>query len=404
MDMSKISYIAESLFANTGIPVHCIIQTDSYPMICTGFDETSDPFLTDIELRMRWFIVDIKTAPPVLLLHNDGAAYCCFADQDSNYIVLGPVSLEAPTAETTENFKKLHSITSDSFRLPYIESARFHAGAALAYFMFTGKQYDWQGNTWAVTEKDVTDNFLAASFQRFILDTSEQEQIRFGYQYEREAFRAIREGTPEVIMERIKNNNQVSKPVKTVRDDFKHYEYLCCEILVLAVRAAIEGGLSSDVAYSLQGVGKQRLESCKTIPEIILLMRQTMIGIAACVQTAKEQNVQRSYIEKCRMYIGAHLNVPFTLEEMADSVGTNPSYMSRRFSQEMGMGIKKFTQSRRMDAAANLLKFSNTDISTIASYLCYPSQSHFGAVFKRHFGVTPLKYREREKIDDGQLF
>ena len=56
-----------------------------------------------------------------------------------------------------------------------------------------------------------------------------------------------------------------------------------------------------------------------------------------------------------------------------------------------------YTRKKRIEAAANMLKYSQESIITIANYLCFPSQSHFTAVFKEFKGITPQKYRETEQ-------
>jgi transcriptional regulator GlxA family with amidase domain len=68
--------------------------------------------------------------------------------------------------------------------------------------------------------------------------------------------------------------------------------------------------------------------------------------------------------------------------------------------QEMKMGIKHYSLMKRIDAAANMLRFSDKDISDIASYFCFASQSHFGQIFKQYKGVTPQSFREKERIID----
>ena len=46
-----------------------------------------------------------------------------------------------------------------------------------------------------------------------------------------------------------------------------------------------------------------------------------------------------------------------------------------------------------MEAARNMLRYSQYSVGEIAQILAYRSPSHFGKVFKDHMGVTPREYR-----------
>ena len=90
-----------------------------------------------------------------------------------------------------------------------------------------------------------------------------------------------------------------------------------------------------------------------------------------------------------------HLNKPFTLEELAHYIGANPSYLCRRFKQTEGVTITQYMQTLRINAAKNMLRYSNQSISEISSWLCFHSQSRFGQIFRQITGMTPGEYRNR---------
>lgn len=47
-----------------------------------------------------------------------------------------------------------------------------------------------------------------------------------------------------------------------------------------------------------------------------------------------------------------------------------------------------------MEAAENMLKFSDYTYAEISSILAFSSQSHFARVFKQRTGYTPKQYRD----------
>lgn len=54
-------------------------------------------------------------------------------------------------------------------------------------------------------------------------------------------------------------------------------------------------------------------------------------------------------------------------------------------------GIKK------VDMAAELLKFSDMNISEIGKMCGYPNQLHFSRAYKTIFGISPNRWREQNR-------
>ncbi len=80
---------------------------------------------------------------------------------------------------------------------------------------------------------------------------------------------------------------------------------------------------------------------------------------------------------------------------LANHVHLNPTYLSELFARETGTSISQFITDKRMEAAENMLKYSEYSFSEIAQILAYRSQSHFTKVFKKHSGMTPGEYRRK---------
>ena len=73
----------------------------------------------------------------------------------------------------------------------------------------------------------------------------------------------------------------------------------------------------------------------------------------------------------------------------------NPTYLSELFARETGTSLSQYITDKRMEAAENMLKYSEYSFSEIAQILAYRSQSHFTKVFKKHSGMTPGEYRAK---------
>ena len=61
----------------------------------------------------------------------------------------------------------------------------------------------------------------------------------------------------------------------------------------------------------------------------------------------------------------------------------------------MGVTIKQYILHKKVEAAENLLKFSDYPCSSISQYLGFGTESHFISVFKTFTKTTPKEYRDR---------
>lgn len=98
-------------------------------------------------------------------------------------------------------------------------------------------------------------------------------------------------------------------------------------------------------------------------------------------------------VEAMRGYIKSHLNVNFSLADVADSVELSPYYASRIFREDQNMTIMEYAVQMRMDEACYLLANPNLRIDEIAARLGYADSSYFARVFRKHVGMSPRQYR-----------
>lgn len=90
-----------------------------------------------------------------------------------------------------------------------------------------------------------------------------------------------------------------------------------------------------------------------------------------------------------------------SLEDAAVQVSLSPSYLSRIFKENCGMGFSEYLIKTRMEKACELLgdiKYKSYDI---AYYIGYDNPKNFSRAFKAYFGITPKEYRNGKGLEKG---
>lgn len=102
-------------------------------------------------------------------------------------------------------------------------------------------------------------------------------------------------------------------------------------------------------------------------------------------------------VNKILQYIDLHLDHPLTLQSLAEMVDLSPSYLSRIFSDELGVTLSQYIIKARIKVGRDLLVRTNMSVSDIAIYVGFKNQSYFTQRFKEVYHMSPLKYRKTEK-------
>lgn len=114
----------------------------------------------------------------------------------------------------------------------------------------------------------------------------------------------------------------------------------------------------------------------------------------------KKQGTQlKSVIIKANRFLQENYDNPnLTLEVISDNLFLNPAYFSRLYKKETGENYVDALIRIRMEKAKLLLKETNRKISDISESVGYPVPKYFYAIFKKYTGLTPLEFRELQRL------
>lgn len=110
------------------------------------------------------------------------------------------------------------------------------------------------------------------------------------------------------------------------------------------------------------------------------------------------QNQETSdYIKDAIAYIAQNYSQNIKINELADYVGVNRSYLASSFKKATGYSPKEYLLSLRMERAKSLLETTDMAVSSISNSIGYSDQLAFSRMFKRYTGVSPTIYRDEHK-------
>ena len=94
-------------------------------------------------------------------------------------------------------------------------------------------------------------------------------------------------------------------------------------------------------------------------------------------------------------YIDEHIEEKLSLNDIANYLGYSPFYVSRMFSQIMGISIVSYVRMRKLQFAFSSLQKSKT-ILEVAYQYGFESHEGFTRSFKRFFGFSPKVIKDQQ--------
>ncbi len=213
------------------------------------------------------------------------------------------------------------------------------------------------------------------------------------YERETEFFQSIKEGDPDKARQLFKPLN-CDKLGRLSDDNLRNLKYHLIITVAFITRYCIEGGMEMEAAYNLSDIYIRSIDKCIKEEEVNLIHRELVDDYAQRMSIIRKQNRYPKTITLCLDYIYDNLHTRITLEKLTEITKLSPAYLSKLFHKEVGITISGYITKKRIQAAENMLKFSDYSCLEISEYLCFSSESHFIQVFRKHTGYTPKTYRK----------
>ncbi|MFD0714186.1 AraC family transcriptional regulator [Paenibacillus sp. GCM10027626] len=98
-------------------------------------------------------------------------------------------------------------------------------------------------------------------------------------------------------------------------------------------------------------------------------------------------------VQEAKVFIANHYDRTITLDDVAQHVHLNASYLSHLFKEITGMKYIDYLTEFRMEKAKSLLAGTNWKVYEVGEMVGYENPRYFTLIFKKYTGQSPAEYR-----------
>lgn len=163
----------------------------------------------------------------------------------------------------------------------------------------------------------------------------------------------------------------------------------------LVSRAAMEGGLSPEIAYALGDSYIQSAESCRDSGELEALSHAMYHDFIYRVHHLRVNPDYSHAIQKCCDYIELSLERKIRTADLAALVGYSEYYLTEKFKKETGQSVSSYIRYAKVERAKVLLESTELSVHELSERLAFSTVNYFIQSFRDTTGYTPAQYRRR---------
>jgi AraC-like DNA-binding protein len=340
------------------------------------------------------------TKAPVMLGAPIGMIWAAdfVRQEDANYVVvLGPVFGRDVSLKSIEEI--LHTLSQNQEmdmsiatrlelmevmdRVPVCMPVMFNQYALMLHYTLTGEHLT--GSDIVVSDVKIVDA------DQGNLQKRDRHKV---WAREQGLMRMVREGDLN-YREALENSTGISNGVPLQSNEpLRQAKTSVIVFTSLCVRAAIEGGLMPEVAYSVGDSYIQSVENAQKPSELVAISNIMYEDFVRRVHNSRNNPNLSKPIQNCCYFIEQNVERKPNIKELAQQVGYTEYYLSRKFKEEVGISLNSYIKMVKVERAKFLLTSTEATIQEISDRLDFCSRSYFGETFRKLVGCSPIEYRE----------
>lgn len=178
----------------------------------------------------------------------------------------------------------------------------------------------------------------------------------------------------------------------------KYMRETCPEVQVILLSAY------SDFEYARMGI---KYDVCEYVlktgifEELPLAVEKAIHNLekqqTEVLNTLRKEEGSEPLIEQMENYINQWYTKKITLDDMAEVLHANPSYLSRLYKIKKGENLFDNINKKRLEKAKEYMIQTDMKVYQISEAVGFEDTGYFSRTFKKYTGLTPKEYRSRGK-------
>lgn len=166
------------------------------------------------------------------------------------------------------------------------------------------------------------------------------------------------------------------------------------ELMVALSRCVVESGADLQESLDINAALVESLVRSEATEDIAAYALKGLQQYMDCIVKPGHMRSTR-VVNQVKRYIRENIYLNLSLENIAQTVYLNPSYLSKLFKDNQGITVMDYATKVRIEEAKKLLENPQYNIDEVSSKLGYHDPSYFSKVFRRYVGISPREFRAK---------
>ncbi len=221
--------------------------------------------------------------------------------------------------------------------------------------------------------------------------------VEGNYKAEAKLLSAVERGDTDYVRSVFDSNVRfINMPPRYPSDPLREIKNLSITLNSISLRAAISGGLNSNVAHNMSHAFAVRIEQQNNAEAVGKLISEIAVSYAEAVRKYALKGYSDLIVNAIN-YIRRNLSSPVSLTEIANHLHISREHLCRQFKYETGITPTEYIHKTKIEESCPLLASRKYGIGDIALIFGYSSPSHYTKMFERVIGASPKYWQGMQK-------
>ncbi|EGD46191.1 two component transcriptional regulator, AraC family [Ruminiclostridium papyrosolvens DSM 2782] len=180
---------------------------------------------------------------------------------------------------------------------------------------------------------------------------------------------------------------------------YNSIQMICAELINIVNRVARETGIDIKNVYNDKDIPYSSMKKIETLIEMREWILKSYTKLTELIGDIKFDPNYSEYTKKAISYIHKNYKNNVSLNEAAEHIGVNSSYLSRIFKEDCGMGFVEYLNKIRVGYAKQVIESGRMKLKDVVKEAGFNNYTYFFKVFKDVLNMTPVEYEKRYRVN-----